>query len=133
MPPSRHSPSRAAQVGQQAPALCLQLQRLAARNPHFQRQLLACIEKIESEAARTPARDQELVYVALELGCNCIEDICDETGLQAWEVRRILVGFKMLGLVDEMTERRSGLGRCASRTLFFLRDAARPVFGGDSE
>ena len=121
MPPSRHSPQRAANIERHTPVIISQLRTLIGRHPDFARQLEHCIERITDEAARTPDTDRALVWCALEQGCNCVEDIMDETGLHKWEVRQILSRFLDEGLIEESTEKRHGMGRSAERLLYFQK------------
>lgn len=121
MPPSRHSPKRAANIEQQAPVVISKLRTLIGRHPYFARQLEQCIETITHEAERSPESDRGLVWCALEQGCNCVEDIAEETGLQEWEVRQILAGWVEAGVVEEIIEQRHGMGRSAARLLYFQK------------
>ena len=119
MPAARHMPQRAANIQSRATMIISKLRTLSARHPDFARQLEHCIESITEEAARTPDTDRALVWSALEQGCNCVEDIMDETGLQKWEVRQILSSLLNEGLVEESTEQRHAMGRWKERLLYF--------------
>lgn len=69
--------------------LVIQLRRYAQAFPDFQAELFGAAQKIHQLTTASDASKRELVAAAVELGCNALGDLVDETGLDAGDVRRI--------------------------------------------